>query len=71
MNSGTYTIGIALTFALGGTNVSFFQKDELTLIISEDMSQSEFRAGIGYTGEIPGVIRPCLEAGILPLQSSN
>ena len=45
MNSGTYTIGIALTFALGGTNVSFFQKDELTLIISEDMSRSEFRAG--------------------------
>ena len=71
LNSGTYTIGIALTFSLGGINVSFFQKDELTLIISEDLSQSEFRAAIGYAGEMPGVIRPCLVTSILPLQSSD
>lgn len=64
LNNGTYTVGVALTFSLGRMHVSFFRKDELTLIITEDLNYSRYRAGTGYTGPVPGTVRPYLEAKI-------
>jgi lipopolysaccharide transport system ATP-binding protein len=69
LNSGTYAIGVALTFTHGGMHVSFFQKDELLLIITEDCSQLEYRTKTGYYGPWPGIIRPRLEVVITPQQS--
>jgi lipopolysaccharide transport system ATP-binding protein len=71
LNSGVYTVGVALTFSLGGTHVSFFQRDELRLMITEDLNNSRFRAGTGYTGPVPGVIRPYLKSRITQQTALN
>jgi len=65
LNNSTYTIGIALTFSQNGLHVSFFQRDELILIITEDLNHSRYRVGTGYAGPWPGVIRPCLNSVIM------
>jgi len=61
LNTGAYTVGIALTFSLKGLHVSFYQREELFFNIHEDIFTSTYRQSHGYTGPIPGLIRPNLQ----------
>lgn len=56
LNTGIYTIGLALT-SYPGTVIHFHETDALTIDVKEDIGKRENP----YTGTIPGVIRPKLE----------
>jgi lipopolysaccharide transport system ATP-binding protein len=70
LNAGSYTFGLALTFSLSGMHVSFFQKDEIVLLITEDLDTTPLRISTGYAGPMPGVVRPTLESKIKILNNA-
>lgn len=59
-NEGIYKIGVAVTeYRKTSLKVHFFAEDYLTLSISESVFDNPLR--YGYSGPIPGVLRPSLE----------
>jgi lipopolysaccharide transport system ATP-binding protein len=59
MNSDTYTVDIALTYMQPTVHVSFYEKNALTFNVVEP-SDVVVPERNGYTGPIPGVVRPKL-----------
>jgi hypothetical protein len=60
MNSDSYVVDLALTYIQPSVHVSFYEKNALTfnIVESSDVIATERN---GYTGPIPGVVRPKLE----------
>lgn len=60
MNEGTYFVGLAMTsYMPTGCKVNFFELNALSFNVKDPM---DFRsARYGYTGPIPGVVRPILD----------
>lgn len=61
LNNGTYFFGLALTFIEKGVRVAFFEKDALCVNILDRVEETLDGDRNGYSGVIPGVIRPRLE----------
>ncbi len=61
LNNGTYFIGLALTFIHNGIHVSFYEKDALAVNINDPIDETLYGARCGYSGAIPGPVRPKLE----------
>jgi lipopolysaccharide transport system ATP-binding protein len=60
LNDGVYFIGIAISsFEKGATRIHFFERDALTIHMKDDMINSVGRNG--WSGVIPGTVRPELE----------
>lgn len=60
MNGDAYVIDLGLTFLHNGVHVSFYEKSALTFNIIESPEAIE-KDRNGYTGPIPGVVRPKLK----------
>lgn len=58
LNDGVYFIGLALTSFEKGVKIHFFQKDALMFNLRDSMQGTVGR--IGWTGVIPGSVRPQL-----------
>jgi len=61
LNNDTYSIGLALTFTHLGIHVSFFERGALTVTIREVIAETLEDGRNGYSGAIPGVVRPKLK----------
>lgn len=61
LNNGTYFIGLALTFTHQSIHVSFFEKDALCFTVIDPLEETVDTLRCGYSGPIPGVVRPKLE----------
>lgn len=61
LNDGTYFIGVALTFTHGGIHISFFEKDALSIHITDPLDETIDKTRCGYAGRIPGPVRPQLD----------
>ena len=61
LNNGIYFIGLALTFTHLGIHVSFYEKDALSVSIRDPMDETLDEMRSGYSGPIPGPVRPQLE----------
>jgi lipopolysaccharide transport system ATP-binding protein len=59
LNDGVYFVGLALTSFEKGVVIHFFQKDALVLNMRDSMEGTVGR--IGWSGVIPGAVRPQLE----------
>jgi lipopolysaccharide transport system ATP-binding protein len=64
LNNGTYFIGLALTFTHQGIHVSFYEKDALSVSIRDPIDETLDEIRGGYSGAIPGPVRPRLEWSI-------
>ncbi len=72
LNNGAYFIGAALTASHNGIEVCFYERDALTINLTEPQSQDICEAPrFGYAGPIPGVVRPKLDWEIQPSSSSK
>jgi lipopolysaccharide transport system ATP-binding protein len=58
LNTGHYTIGAALTFMDSGVSVCFSESNALTFQAVEDFQMTLHTTRYGYSGMIPGPIRP-------------
>lgn len=58
-NDGLFSVDLALTFSHSGIHVSFWEKHALSFNIIDPLDGIPTRA-TGYTGRIPGVVRPLL-----------
>lgn len=67
LNDGTYFIGLALTFMEKGVKVAFFEKDALCVNIIDPISETLDTERNGYSGHVPGVVRPRLDWSIQSL----
>jgi lipopolysaccharide transport system ATP-binding protein len=65
LNTGTFTIGVALTSMDRGTNVCFWEPDALKLQVTEKLDKTLYEKRYGYAGPIPGPIRPQLQWNII------
>lgn len=61
LNDNIYFIGLALTFTHSGIHASFFQQGALAVIIRDSIDETLDNERRGYSGPIPGVIRPNLK----------
>lgn len=61
MNNGTYFIGLALTFTHSGIHVSFYEKQALSVSVRDPIEETLETVRNGYSGPIPGPVRPQLE----------
>jgi len=61
LNNGTYFIGLALTFTHRGIHVSFYEKDALAVNVKDPMEETLYELRSGYSGPIPGPVRPRLD----------
>jgi len=60
LNDGLFSVHLALTFTHSGIHVSFWEKHALTFNITDPIDGIPTRA-TGYSGRIPGVVRPILQ----------
>jgi lipopolysaccharide transport system ATP-binding protein len=58
LNTGHFSIGAALTFIDSGVSVCFWEQNALTLQTTEDFNFTLHTKRNGYSGSIPGAIRP-------------
>jgi lipopolysaccharide transport system ATP-binding protein len=61
LNNDTYSIGLALTFTHNGIHVSFFESGALTLTVHENIDETLDNGRSGYSGAVPGAVRPKLD----------
>nr|WP_289510090.1 ABC transporter ATP-binding protein [Desulfovulcanus ferrireducens] len=61
LNNGTYFIGLAVTFTHQGIHVSFYEKDALSVNVRDLIDETLDDIRSGYSGPIPGPVRPKLE----------
>jgi lipopolysaccharide transport system ATP-binding protein len=61
LNNGTYFIGLALTFTHQGLHISFNVTDALAVNVSDPIEETLETMRSGYSGTIPGVVRPQLD----------
>ena len=60
LNTGMFTIGVALTCVDRGIHVCFLERDALTIQIVEDLDETLMTSRNGYAGAMPGPMRPQL-----------
>lgn len=60
LNSGTYFFGLAVTVMNKGVKVAFFEKDALCVNITEQIEETLDTTRNGWSGTLPGSIRPSL-----------
>jgi lipopolysaccharide transport system ATP-binding protein len=58
LNTGHYSIGAALTFMDNGVSVCFCEQNALTLQTIEDFEETLYTTRNGYSGPLPGTLRP-------------
>jgi lipopolysaccharide transport system ATP-binding protein len=58
LNTGHFSIGAALTFMDSGVSVCFWEQNALNFQATEDFGSTLHTKRNGYSGSIPGVIRP-------------
>lgn len=56
LNDGAYTVGVAVSSFDKGVKVHFYEQNALTINIKDPINETRK----GYTGRIPGVVRPLL-----------
>jgi lipopolysaccharide transport system ATP-binding protein len=61
LNNDTYSIGLALTFTHNGIHISFFEQNALTVTVHETIDETLEKGRNGYSGAIPGAVRPKLD----------
>ena len=59
-NEGAYFVGLAISSFESGVKVHFYEQNILSFNIKDDLQTSVGRSH-GYTGRVPGVVRPQLE----------
>lgn len=64
LNNGTYFVGLALTFTHHGIHVSFYEKDALAVSVYDRIEETLDEMRCGYSGPIPGPVRPQLDWAI-------
>jgi lipopolysaccharide transport system ATP-binding protein len=64
-NDGLYSVGLALTFTHSGIQGCFDDQHALNFSVVDSMTNVPTRA-LGYSGPIPGVLRPALNWMITP-----
>jgi len=64
LNEGAYFVGLAISSFDSGTKVHFFEPNILSFNIKDPLTDSVGRQH-GYTGLVPGVVRPQLEWKLL------
>ena len=71
LNNGTFFIGVALTFTHQGIHVSFYEKDALSVSVRDPIDETLDDMRSGYSGDIPGPVRPNLDWHIQRLPQSD
>jgi lipopolysaccharide transport system ATP-binding protein len=61
LNDGMFSIGVALNHFQGGLTTAFFVQDGLSFNVVDRIEQNDIRNESGWSGRIPGLIRPQLE----------
>jgi lipopolysaccharide transport system ATP-binding protein len=61
LNEGAYFIGLAISSFESGVKVHFFEQNILSFNVKDPLKTSTPCREHGYTGTIPGVVRPQLE----------
>jgi lipopolysaccharide transport system ATP-binding protein len=61
LNNDTYFVGLALTFSHHGIHVSFHERDALAVTIRDPIDETLEDLRSGYSGSIPGPVRPKLD----------
>lgn len=61
LNSGTFFFGLAVTVMDKGVKVAFFERDALCVNITESLNETLDASRNGYSGTVPGPVRPVLE----------
>lgn len=56
LNDDTYFIGLAITSLESGVRVHFYEQSSLSFVVKDDLEGRQ-----GYSGRIPGVVRPKLD----------
>ena len=64
LNTGTYYIDVAFSVMDPGVVSLFHEQDALSFQVTEDLSRTLDTFRNGYSGVIPGVVRPVLEWAI-------
>jgi lipopolysaccharide transport system ATP-binding protein len=58
LNTGTFTVGVAVTAMTPATEVAFWEPDALTFHVSEPFTEATEKQRGGWMGEMPGPVRP-------------
>ena len=61
LNEGAYFVGLAISSFESGVKVHFFEQNILSLNIKDSLTTNSVGREHGYTGRVPGVIRPQLK----------
>jgi lipopolysaccharide transport system ATP-binding protein len=61
LNNDTYSVGLALTFTHSGSHVSFYEQAALLVTIRDPIDETLEETRSGYSGTIPGAVRPKLD----------
>jgi lipopolysaccharide transport system ATP-binding protein len=61
LNEGAYFVGLAVSSFTSGVRVHFFEQNILSLNIKDPLTNDSVGREHGYTGKVPGVIRPQLK----------
>jgi lipopolysaccharide transport system ATP-binding protein len=61
LNNGTYFVSLGLAFMDKGVETAFFERDALCFTVREEVDGGVYAERNGYSGPIPGVIRPRYE----------
>ncbi|OYW75839.1 MAG: hypothetical protein B7Z37_11655 [Verrucomicrobia bacterium 12-59-8] len=61
LNNGTYFIGLALTYIEKGIHVAFYEREALCVNVIEPVEETLDQWRNGYSGVIPGAVRPRLD----------
>lgn len=60
LNTGSFTVGVAVTVMNPGVDVAFFERGALMFQVTEDLAQTLDGPRLGYAGPMPGTLRPTL-----------
>ena len=60
LNTGSFTVGVAVVTMNPGLQVDFFERDALVFQVTEDIQATLDTKRMGYAGPMPGTLRPAL-----------
>lgn len=60
LNTGSFTVGVAVTAINPGVDVAFFERGALMFQVTEDLEETLDGPRLGYAGPMPGTLRPAL-----------
>lgn len=58
LNTGSFSVGVAVTTMNPGLQVAFFERDALMFQVTEDIPANLDTKRMGYAGPMPGTLRP-------------